>query len=160
MAAALGGMVVPAALFVLINQNTGGGALQGWAIPVATDIAFALAVLAVISAIAGGAAYLPAQPGRDRRLVGDHHHCGVLHHRPHVTPLLLAAVPLGVFTVLVQRRIRSWWLLLPLAVAVWTLVHASGVHATVAGVLLGFTVPGCAVSRRAGRRRSRSGGAI
>ena len=48
-AAALGGMVVPAALFVLINQNTGGGALQGWAIPVATDIAFALAVLAVIS---------------------------------------------------------------------------------------------------------------
>ena len=59
----------------------------------------------------------------------------------HVTPLLLAAVPLGVFTVLVQRRIRSWWLLLPLAVAVWTLVHASGVHATVAGVLLGFTVP-------------------
>jgi Na+:H+ antiporter, NhaA family len=59
----------------------------------------------------------------------------------HVTPLLLAAVPLGVFTVLVQRRIRSWWLLLPLAVTAWTLVHASGVHATVAGVLLGFTVP-------------------
>ena len=42
---------------------------------------------------------------------------------------------------LVQRRIRSWWLLLPLAVATWALVHASGVHATVAGVLLGFTVP-------------------
>ena len=58
-----------------------------------------------------------------------------------VTPLLLAAVPLAVFTVLVQRRVRSWWLLLPLAVTVWTLVHASGVHATVAGVLLGFTVP-------------------
>ena len=42
---------------------------------------------------------------------------------------------------LVQRRVRSWWLLLPLAVATWTLVHASGVHATVAGVLLGFAVP-------------------
>ena len=40
-----------------------------------------------------------------------------------------------------QRRVRSWWLLLPLAVATWALVHASGVHATVAGVLLGFTVP-------------------
>jgi Na+:H+ antiporter, NhaA family len=41
----------------------------------------------------------------------------------------------------VQRRVRSWWLLLPLAVAVWALVHASGVHATVAGVLLAFAVP-------------------
>jgi hypothetical protein len=58
----------------------------------------------------------------------------------HVTPLLLAAVPLAVFMLLVQRRIRSWWLLLPLAVTVWALVHASGVRATVAG-LLAFTVP-------------------
>jgi Na+:H+ antiporter, NhaA family len=61
-------------------------------------------------------------------------------------PLALALVPLGAFAVLVQRRVRSWWLLLPLAVATWVLVHESGVHATVAGVLLGFTVP---VIRRA-----------
>ena len=40
-----------------------------------------------------------------------------------------------------QRRISSWWLLLPLAFLTWALVHASGVHATVAGVLLGFAVP-------------------
>ena len=50
-------------------------------------------------------------------------------------------MPLGLFTVLVQRRVSSWWLLLPLAAATWTLVHASGVHATVAGILLGFAVP-------------------
>jgi len=50
-------------------------------------------------------------------------------------------VPLTVFAVLVQRRVRSWWLLLPLAATTWALVHASGVHATVAGVLLGFVVP-------------------
>ena len=50
-------------------------------------------------------------------------------------------VPLALFAIAVQRRIRSWWILLPLAAATWTLVHASGVHATVAGVLLGFTVP-------------------
>jgi NhaA family Na+:H+ antiporter len=48
--------------------------------------------------------------------------------------------------VLVQRRVRSWWLLLPLAAATWFLVHESGIHATVAGVLLAFTVP---VRRRA-----------
>ena len=40
-----------------------------------------------------------------------------------------------------QRRVRSWWLLLPLAALTWALVHASGVHATVAGVLLAFAVP-------------------
>ena len=50
-----------------------------------------------------------------------------------------------------QRRIQAWWLLVPLAVTVWALVHASGVHATVAGVLLGFAVP--VLSRdTAGRR--------
>jgi NhaA family Na+:H+ antiporter len=58
-----------------------------------------------------------------------------------VLPLLGALVPLGLFTLAVQRRIRCWWLLLPLALATWGLVHASGVHATVAGVLLGFAVP-------------------
>jgi Na+:H+ antiporter, NhaA family len=62
-------------------------------------------------------------------------------------PLSLALIPLGLFAVLVQRRVRSWWLL-PLAVATWVLVHESGVHATVAGVLLGFAVP---VARRAAR---------
>jgi NhaA family Na+:H+ antiporter len=50
-------------------------------------------------------------------------------------------VPIAVFGILVRRRVRSWWLLLPLAAIAWALVHASGVHATVAGVLLAFTVP-------------------
>jgi NhaA family Na+:H+ antiporter len=55
--------------------------------------------------------------------------------------LAAALVPLALFGWATQRRIRSWWLLLPLAAATWVLVHESGVHATVAGVLLGFTVP-------------------
>jgi NhaA family Na+:H+ antiporter len=65
-----------------------------------------------------------------------------------VAPLLLALLPLAAFTVLVQRRVRSWWLLLPLAALTWVLVHESGVHATVAGVLLGFAVP--VIRRREG----------
>jgi len=56
-------------------------------------------------------------------------------------PLLGAFVVIGLFTIAVQRRIRSWWLLLPLAAVAWALMHESGVHATVAGVLLGFAVP-------------------
>ena len=55
--------------------------------------------------------------------------------------LLTALIPLALFAVLVQRRVRSWWLLVPLAALTWAFVHESGVHATVAGVLLGFTVP-------------------
>jgi NhaA family Na+:H+ antiporter len=58
-----------------------------------------------------------------------------------VPALLLSLLPLAVFGLLVQKRIRSWWLLLPLALVTWVLMHESGVHATVAGVLLAFTVP-------------------
>jgi Na+:H+ antiporter, NhaA family len=141
-AAAVGGMIVPAVLFVLINRNTGNGALQGWAVPIATDIAFALAVLAVIST------HLPAALRTfllTLAVVDDLLAIIVIAvfftSDLSLVPLLLAAVTLGVFTVLVQRRVRSWWLLLPLAASTWALVHASGVHATVAGVLLGFAVP-------------------
>jgi Na+:H+ antiporter, NhaA family len=56
-------------------------------------------------------------------------------------PLALALIPGGLFALAVQRGVHRWWLLIPLAVAAWALVHASGVHATVAGVLLGFVVP-------------------
>ena len=53
----------------------------------------------------------------------------------------MALIPGGLFALAVQRGVHRWWLLVPLAVATWALVHASGVHATVAGVLLGFVVP-------------------
>jgi NhaA family Na+:H+ antiporter len=55
--------------------------------------------------------------------------------------LALALVPMAAFAWLVQRRVARWWLLVPLALATWGLVHASGIHATVAGVLLGLAVP-------------------
>jgi Na+:H+ antiporter, NhaA family len=142
-AAALGGMIAPAALFVLVNRSTGDGALAGWAIPTATDIAFALAVLAVISS------HLPTALRTfllTLAVVDDLLAIVIIAvfftSDLSLVPLLLAALTLGVFAVLVQRRVRSWWLLLPpAAAATWALVHASGVHATVAGVLLGFAVP-------------------
>jgi NhaA family Na+:H+ antiporter len=135
-------MAVPAALFILINLSAETGALQGWAIPTATDIAFAVAILAVISTHLPTAlrTFLLTLAVVDDLLaitvIALFYTAGL-----DVLMLLLALVPLGLFAVAVQRRIRSWWLLLPLAAATWALVHASGVHATVAGVLLGFTVP-------------------
>src|SRR3954469_3784487 len=141
-AAAVGGMAVPALIFVLINLGAGDGALRGWAIPTATDIAFALAVLAVISTHLPSAlrTFLLTLAVVDDLLAITI--IAVLYTSAlSVIPLLLALLPLAMFGVLVQRRVRSWWLLLPLAVLTWALMHASGVHATVAGVLLAFTVP-------------------
>jgi NhaA family Na+:H+ antiporter len=141
-AAAVGGMAVPALIYISVNLAAGSDALVGWAIPTATDIAFALAVLAVIST------HLPSALRTfllTLAVVDDLLAIVVIaiFYTSSLAwgPLALALVPLALFTVLVQRRVRSWWLLLPLAVATWVLVHSSGVHATVAGVLLGFAVP-------------------
>jgi NhaA family Na+:H+ antiporter len=141
-AAAVGGMVVPALIFVAWTAGAGDGAVRGWAIPTATDIAFAVAVLAVIST------HLPAALRTfllTLAVVDDLLAITVIAVFYTATidlaALLAALIPLTLFAVLVQRRVRSGWLLIPLAVATWALVHESGVHATVAGVLLGFTVP-------------------
>ena len=141
-AAAIGGMVVTAAIFVALTVNAGEGAARGWAIPTATDIAFAVAVLAVIST------HLPSSLRTfllTLAVVDDLLAITVIAifytEKIKLVPLLVALIPLILFTILVQRRIQSWWLLIPLAVLTWVFVHESGVHATVAGVLLGFTVP-------------------
>lgn len=140
--AAVGGVVVPALFFVAVNWTAGPEVLKGWAIPTATDIAFALAVLAVIST------HLPTALRTfllTLAVVDDLIAIAIIAvfypGEMNFGFLALAALPLLAFAWLVQKRIHSWYLLLPLAFATWALVHASGVHATVAGVLLGFTVP-------------------
>jgi NhaA family Na+:H+ antiporter len=140
--AAVGGMAVPAVLFVLINLGGEPGTLQGWAIPTATDIAFALAVLAVISThlpVALRTFLLTLAVVDDVLAITI---IAIFYTRDlHLIWLGLAVLPLALFGLLVQRGIRSWWLLVPVAAVTWALVHASGVHATVAGVLLALTVP-------------------
>ena len=148
--AAVGGMAAPALVYVVVNLGSPGDALRGWAIPTATDIAFALAVLAVIGT------HLPASLRTfllTLAVVDDLLAVTIIAvfytADLSVLPLLGTLAPLALFALAVHRRIRSWWLLLPLALATWGLMHASGVHATVAGVLLGFAVP-VARSRAAG----------
>lgn len=141
-AAAVGGVILPALFFVAVNWTAGPEVLKGWAIPTATDIAFALAVLAVIST------HLPSALRTfllTLAVVDDLIAIAIIAvfypGEMNFGFLALAILPLLVFTWLVQKRISSWYLLIPLAAATWALVHASGVHATVAGVLLGFAVP-------------------
>lgn len=140
--AAIGGMVFPALIFVTVNANTGSGALHGWAIPTATDIAFALAILAVVNT------HLPTALRTfllTLAVVDDLLAVTIIAvfytNNLNVLPLLGGLVPLALFAFAVHRRVRVWWILLPLALLTWGLVHESGVHATVAGVLLGFAVP-------------------
>jgi len=150
-AAAVGGVIVPALIYMAFTVGDGGGALTGWAIPSATDIAFALAVLAVSGRHLPSAlrTFLLTLAVVDDLLaiviIAVFYVSGL-----SVLPLLAALVPLAGFTALVRYRAGWWWLLLPLAATTWALVHASGVHATVAGVLLAFTVPV--------RRRTEHGG--
>ena len=146
-AAAVCGVVVPALLFVAaatgVNSGkTGGDLLSGWAIPTATDIAFALAVLAVLGT------HLPSALRSfllTLAVVDDLVAITIIAlfytDSLDVRSLLLALVPLALFGFLIQRRITYWWLLIPIALSAWALVHASGVHATVAGVLLAMLVP-------------------
>src|SRR4051812_41812436 len=142
-AAAVGGMVVPAAIYLAINLAAGHPEnLAGWAVPIATDIAFALAVLAVLSTHLPNAlrTFLLTLAVVDDLLAIT---VIALFYTDHLAlgPLALSVIPIGLFGLAVQRGVRHWWLLVPLAVTAWALVHTSGVHATVAGVVLGFTVP-------------------
>ena len=138
--AALGGMAVPALVYAA--ANLGAGTLRGWAIPAATDIAFALGVLALLgkrvpvslkiflSAVAIvddlGAVVVIALfygSGLDAAMLG------------------LAALVLAVLYGLNRAGVTWLSAYLLLGLVLWVLVLRSGIHATVAGVLLAFTIP-------------------
>ncbi|GGC08343.1 Na+/H+ antiporter NhaA [Cellulomonas carbonis] len=142
---AVGGMLVPAGIYVAVNAASPDGALQGWAIPTATDIAFAVAVLAVF----GRALPLALRAFLLTLAVVDDLLAIVVIAIFYSDGLTLgwlaaSAAAVALFAVLAQRRITSPLLLLPLALAAWAFMHESGIHATIAGVLLGFTVPALA----------------
>lgn len=138
-AAALGGIAMPALVFVAVTAAAGTNSsdLGGWAIPTATDIAFALAVLAVIQS------HCPSQLRvflLTLAVVDDL--CaiviiGVLYTASaEFVALLGAVVLLAVYALLQRRGVRAWWVYVPIALMTWGLVHEAGVHATIAGMAL------------------------
>jgi NhaA family Na+:H+ antiporter len=135
--AALCGVAVPALLYTLVNLDS--GYLRGWAIPAATDIAFALAVLAVVGSA------LPHQLRAfllTLAVVDDLVVIVIIAvfytSTLHLSALLAAAGLLVVYGVMQRLRVQSSVLYLPLAVATWWFMHESGIHATIAGVALGL----------------------
>ncbi len=136
-AAAVAGVALPALLFAVLNLGTDN--LGGWAIPSATDIAFALAVLAVVGSS------LPTQLRAfllTLAVVDDLIVIAVIaiFYSEQLDLLWLAGslVALAAYAVLQRMRVRTWLVYVPLVAATWWAVHESGVHATVAGVALGL----------------------
>ncbi len=138
--AAVGGMAVPALLYVVV---AGGGAVgHGWGIPMATDIAFALGVLALLGSRVPSSLKLFLLTLAIVDDVGAIVVIAVFYSGTiDATALLAAGIGLAVAVVL--RRLRVDWspIYVALAVAVWYATYRSGVHATIAGVALALTTP-------------------
>jgi NhaA family Na+:H+ antiporter len=138
--AALGGMVVPAVLYAIINL--GGDGSSGWGVPMATDIAFAVGVLAVLGdRITNSARVLLLALA----IVDDIGAIAVIavFYSEHLHLGWLLAALVGMALVVSLRRVRVWYLpvYMVLGVAVWWCTFQSGVHATLAGVALGLAAP-------------------
>lgn len=136
-AAAIGGMLVPAAIFLGLNFEL--PTATGWGIPMATDIAFALAVLAV----AGKS--LPIQLRAFLLTLAVVDDLGAIlviaiFYTASINLIALAAAlaTLALFGFLQYKGISGWYFYIPLALIAWVTLHASGIHATVAGVAMGL----------------------
>lgn len=135
--AAVMGVIAPALIFTVVNLD--GGDLRGWAIPAATDIAFALAVLAVVGSALPHSlrAFLLTLAIVDDLVVILI--IAVFYTSDlNLTPLAIATAGLVVFAFLQKIRGESWLWYVPLALAIWWFVHESGIHATIAGVAMGL----------------------
>ncbi|MBC7298591.1 MAG: Na+/H+ antiporter NhaA, partial [Demequina sp.] len=143
--AAIGGMLVPAGLYVLINATSDAGSLSGWAVPVATDIAFAIAVLSVVGKWLPNAlrAFLLTLAVVDDLLA-------IVIIAVFFTDSLAlgwlgaSVASIALFWFLIRKGVTTAWVLVPVGLVAWATMHASGVHATIAGVILGMAVPAIA----------------
>ena len=139
-AGAIGGMAVPALLYLLLNH--GGDAARGWGVPMATDIAFAIGVMALLGDRVPAAlkVFLTALAIVDDLgavLVIAFFYTAQLHW----ANLAMAAVLLALLLLANRAGVRAPAVYAVLGIAVWFLFLKSGVHATVAGVLVAMTVP-------------------
>ncbi|MEW2485138.1 Na+/H+ antiporter NhaA [Streptomyces sp. NPDC048411] len=149
--AAVCGMAVPAVVYTLVNV-IGGGSTAGWAVPTATDIAFALAVLAVIGTSLPSAlrAFLLTLA-----VVDDLFAILIIAvfftDDIDLAALAGAFVGLAVFYLLLRKNVRGWYVYIPLALVIWGLMYNSGIHATIAGVAMGLMLR---CTRREGEEHS------
>ncbi len=138
--AAAGGMVVPALIYVALNW--GGPGIEGWGIPMATDIAFAVGILALLgNRVPTSLKVLLLSLA----IVDDIGAIAViaLVYTNQINQFWLLGAVLGIILVVVLRRARVWYLpvYVVLGTAIWWATFESGIHATIAGVILGLLTP-------------------
>lgn len=138
--AAVGGAVVPALFYVGVNLGT--GSISGWGIPMATDIAFALGVLAMFGKRVplGLKVFLTALAIADDLIAVA---AIAIFYTPDldVSTLALSVIPLVLMAILNRSGVRATWIYSTLATIVWLGVLGSGVHATIAGVMVAMVIP-------------------
>ena len=138
--AAIGGMIVPALIYFFFNKNE--STASGWGIPMATDIAFALAIIALLgkNVPASLKIFLAALAIVDD--LGAILVIAIFYtNQIHWMYLLIATAIFGFLLLLNYFKVTSLWFYLIPGVFLWYFVHHSGIHATIAGVLLAFTIP-------------------
>lgn len=138
-AAALGGMAVPALIFFGVNHTFPDGSVRGWGIPMATDIAFALAVLAVV-----GRSLPVALRVFLLTLAVVDDFGGIVVIAVFYTETLSfiwlagAVVTFVLYAIGMRLRITTSWFYIPVVLIGWYCMHESGIHATIAGVVFGL----------------------
>jgi NhaA family Na+:H+ antiporter len=139
--AAVGGMVCPAMIYAILN--IGGDGARGWGVPMATDIAFSLGMLAVFGKRVPMAVKIFLTAAAIADDLGAVVVIALFYTETIRFAWLLIALAILALLFLVARvlRIRRLGILLPLIIGVWLTVFASGIHATVAGILVALLVP-------------------
>lgn len=138
--AAIGGMLVPALIFSFFNHDTPYS--SGWAIPMATDIAFSLAIISMLgkSVPAAVKVFLAALA-----IVDDLGAIVVIAlfytEAIHWDYLMYSGIIIALLIALNFFKVKKLAFYLPLGAVLWYLMHHSGIHATIAGVILAFTIP-------------------
>lgn len=137
MAAAFGGMLTSGLIFIAVNHGT--PVAQAWGLPISTDIAFALAVLAVVGS------GLPLELRAFLLTLAVVNDLGAItviaifySHGFNAAFFVAASIGIGIFGLLQYRGVRSPVLYLVLALVIWYATFRSGIHATVAGVAMGL----------------------
>ena len=138
--AAIGGMIIPALIYFFFNK--GESTASGWGIPMATDIAFALAIIALLgkSVPTSLKIFLAALAIVDD--LGAILVIAIFYtNEIHWTYLIIAGAIFAFLLLLNYFKVTSLWFYLIPGLFLWYFVHHSGIHATIAGVLLAFTIP-------------------